>query len=360
MADAGGSPWLGLLVVVPIVNYVFMLLACLAPSIADNQWLPSQSRQTTNGHDGGKQAAIAVGSSLIVGGLMLWASVYVFATYGTTLFLGAPMLMGATAGYVFNRRDPHGYGASAGIGLMAVLFGGGALLLFALEGAICVAMALPLLLPIGAMGGMMGKAIADATRRPPVELVAAILIWPLLAGVESLWMHPKENMVLTTVEIDAPPEVVWQHVVDFPEITEPEPWYFALGIASPRRARIEGRGTGATRYCEFSTGAFVEPITHWDRPQRLAFNVAEQPEPMIELSPYRHVHPPHLNHYLRSTHGEFHLVPLPDGRTLLEGRTWYKFDMFPASYWTLWSDQLIHRIHERVLLHIKRIAEKKT
>ncbi len=203
----------------------------------------------------------------------------------------------------------------------------------------------------------MGKAIADATRRPPVELLGAILLLPLLAGIESTWIHSRENMVLTTVEIDAPPEVVWQHVVDFPDITEPEPWYFAWGIASPRRARIVGRGAGAIRYCEFSTGAFVEPITVWDEPRRLAFNVTEQPDPMVELSPYRNVHPPHLDHYLRSTHGEFHLVPSPDGRTLLEGRTWYKFDMFPQVYWTLWSDYLIHRIHERVLEHVKRISE---
>jgi uncharacterized membrane protein YhaH (DUF805 family) len=357
VADAGGSPWLGLLVVIPIVNYCFMLWACLTPSTGDNKW--SSVRRTPTRQDRASSAALAVGCSLIVGGLMIWSSVYVFKTYGTTLFLGAPMLMGATAGYVFNRGHPRGYVASAGIGLAAVFFGGCALLLFALEGAICVAMALPLLLPVGAMGAVMGKAIADATRRPPIELLGAILVLPLLAGVESRWIHAKERVVLTSVEIDATPEVVWEHVVDFPDITEPEPWYFSLGIASPRRARIVGRGVGAIRYCEFSTGDFVEPITQWDEPRRLAFNVTEQPDPMVELSPYRHVHPPHLDHYLRSTHGEFHLAPLPDGHTLLEGRTWYEFDMFPQAYWTLWSDFLIHRIHERVLVHIKRIAEAK-
>ncbi len=79
---------------------------------------------------------------------------------------------------------------------------------------------------------------------------------------------------------------------------------------------------------------------------------------MTELSPYRNVHPPHLNHYLRSTHGEFRLIELPGGRTRLEGRTWYQFDMFPSWYWTLWSDLLIHKIHERVLMHIKGLAER--
>ena len=89
----------------------------------------------------------------------------------------------------------------------------------------------------------------------------------------------------------------------------------------------------------------------------MAFDVAAQPEPLLELSPYRNVHPPHLDHYLRSTHGEFLLVALPNGGTRLEGRTWYKFDMFPQSYWMLWSDLLIHRIHQRVLTHIKRLSE---
>ena len=36
------------------------------------------------------------------------------------------------------------------------------------------------------------------------------------------------------------------------------------GLAYPMRARIEGSGPGAVRYCEFSTGPFVEPIVTWD------------------------------------------------------------------------------------------------
>jgi hypothetical protein len=89
----------------------------------------------------------------------------------------------------------------------------------------------------------------------------------------------------------------------------------------------------------------------------LAFDVTEQPAPMFELSPYSNIYPPHLRDYLRSSRGEFRLVPLASGRTRLEGRTWYKFEMFPQWYWTIWSDVLIHRIHQRVLLHIKELSE---
>jgi hypothetical protein len=31
--------------------------------------------------------------------------------------------------------------------------------------------------------------------------------------------------------------------------------------------------------------------------------------------------------------------------------------MWPADYWALWSDAIIHRIHRRVLDHVRALAE---
>src|SRR6185436_19561820 len=110
-------------------------------------------------------------------------------------------------------------------------------------------------------------------------------------------------------------------------------WFFRQGIAYPVRARIDGRGVGAVRHCEFSTGAFVEPITAWEEPSRLAFDVTSQPPPMTEWSPYQDLHPPHLDSTIRSRRGEFRLIALPGGRTRLEGRTWYTLSLYPQLYW---------------------------
>jgi phosphoribosylformylglycinamidine (FGAM) synthase-like enzyme len=41
----------------------------------------------------------------------------------------------------------------------------------------------------------------------------------------------------------------------------------------------------------------------------------------------------------------------------LEGTTWYYHNIRPTFYWQLWSDHIIHKIHERVLTHIKTNAE---
>jgi hypothetical protein len=166
--------------------------------------------------------------------------------------------------------------------------------------------------------------------------------------------------VVSSIEVNAPVERVWKHVVAFAELPPPDEALFKLGIAYPIRAEINGCGPGAVRHCVFSTGPFVEPIEVWDEPRLLKFSVTENPEPMQEWTPYRDVHPPHLNGFLVSRQGQFLLTPLPDGRTRLEGTTWYHHSLWPANYWQLWSDFIIHKIHLRVLRHVKQLAETPT
>ncbi len=161
----------------------------------------------------------------------------------------------------------------------------------------------------------------------------------------------------TSIEIEAPPEAVWPNVIGFADLPEPPAWVYRLGIAYPMRARIEGSGVGAVRRCEFSTGAFVEPITAWDPPRRLAFDVTEQPPSMTEWSPYQAVHAPHLEGSMRSRGGEFRLVALPGGRTRLEGTTHYTLAIFPETYWRAYAELVLHGIHGRVLRHIKQLSE---
>src|SRR5450755_3794492 len=107
------------------------------------------------------------------------------------------------------------------------------------------------------------------------------------------------------------------------------------------------------RYCVFSTGAFVEPIQVWDEPRRLKFSVTSNPPPLEEWTPYAYIEAPHLHGFPLSEGGQFLLTPLPNGGTRLEGTTWYHHGLWPAAYWQLWSDAIIHRIHLRVLRHLR-------
>ena len=44
-------------------------------------------------------------------------------------------------------------------------------------------------------------------------------------------------------------------------------------------------------------------------------------------------------------------MPLPAGRTQLEGTTWCEQPLEPAIYWKTWTDWLVPAIHRRVLAH---------
>ena len=167
-----------------------------------------------------------------------------------------------------------------------------------------------------------------------------------------------ERKIVTSIIVHASAEEVWQQVVQFDTLDEPASFIFNAGIAYPTHATIDGSGVGAVRKCYFSTGPFVEPITVWDEPRKLAFDVIEHPAPMHEVSPYP-IQPKHLDGYWESQRGQFILTPQPDGTTLLEGTTWYISKIRPAFYWNLWSDYIVHSIHNRVLEHIKKEAEER-
>lgn len=353
--DAGLSPWLGVGFLVPGLNWLTILGLCLRGSRAP---LPSAQSSTELLPLDLRTAMASVGIGVALTMSMVATSVFVLGDYGWSLFIGTPFVVGMIAGWLTNRNGKRSVFASLATAATAIVLSGATTLLFALEGIICIAMAAAPAMVVALAGALLGRAIANWKLAKDVlglTLLAAAL--PFLAGAESVDSRSPLFEVETTVEIDAPPEVVWHHVVNFTELDPPSPWIQATGVAYPIRAKLIGEGVGAVRHCEFSTGPFVEPITHWEPGVRLAFDVQSQPVPMNEWSPYREVHPPHLDGYLRSKRGEFRFVKLPGNRTRLEGSTWYEIDIAPRAYWSLMSDSIIHRIHLRVLEHVKSEAE---
>ena len=385
-ADIGISPWFGMVVLVPFVNVLGMLVLAALPAGLVAPWSEEQRESDQQRAEQIQRAwrppsttapppklatagpphpvfsaflGLAAGAGFLIGIVLL--SVYVLESYGAVMFFGSPIVTGAVSAYALNATAPRGLGLTLVHAVVTVAVACLAFLLFGIEGAICIAMAIPIMAPLAIAGALVGYAIATQLRRPARSehpgLIGCAVLLPAIALAESRIEPLPTIEVMTPMVIDAPPQRVWQHVIDFPDIEAEPEWLFQLGIASPERARIAGSGVGAIRYCEFTTGTFVEPITVWDAPHRLAFDVTDQPEPMFELTPYRHIHPPHLDGSFRSLRGEFRLIGLADGRTRLEGRTWYQLRIHPLSYWTIWTDRIVHRIHLRVLQHIKELSE---
>jgi len=279
-------------------------------------------------------------------------------TYGIGLFVAVPFCVGYLSAFLHTRRHPNSGVQQYVIALLATFLLGGFLLALAWEGVFCLLMAAPLAIVVAMIGAACGS--RSARIRPsakPAYMTVAILPLILMAEAAAHRAAPLYR-VDSEIVIDAPAETVWRNVVTFSDIAGEPEWYFRAGIAYPIRARINGRGVGATRTCEFTTGTFVEPIEVWNEPHLLRFGVTSNPPPMRELSPYAGIDAPHLHGFLVSQRGQFALESLPGGRTRLTGSTWYQHHLWPAEYWRLWSDAIIHRIHLRVLRHIKTLSER--
>jgi hypothetical protein len=160
-----------------------------------------------------------------------------------------------------------------------------------------------------------------------------------------------------TVVIDAPPERVWNSIVNMGPIEEPPALPFRLGVAYPLRGEIVGEGIGAVRLGEFSTGTAVERITEWAPNRKLGFVVVTDVPGVRELSPYQHVHAPHVVGYFLTTNTSFELRPLPDGRTEIVERTSHELKLDPILYWLPMARWVVHLNNVRVLAHISRQAE---
>jgi uncharacterized membrane protein YhaH (DUF805 family) len=370
LRSAGLPLWLAALFFVPYLNLVFLALLCILPARETaeqdeltagraGKWLSRLIPHSALG-----SAAMAILVTAVFGTAATALAVNVLREYGWGLFIASPFCLGLTAVLMHGYHQPRSLRSCLSVAALSPILLGGFLLLVAIEGLICLLMALPISLPLSLMGGVLGYHIQRRhwnRLEAPAMLGLIVLLAPSMMGMEiALPQTPPLYAVKTSLEINAPPEQVWQQVIAFSEITEPPEWIFRAGIAWPIRAELHGSGPGAVRHCVFSTGAFIEPIEVWDEPRLLKFSVASTPRPMRELTLFTEINAPHLDGFLVSRAGQFRLERLAHGHTRLEGTTWYQHGLWPASYWRLWSDFLIHRIHLRVLRHIQRQAERST
>ncbi len=367
LRDAGLPPWLAVLFFFPFANLLFF--AALA-SLASR---PSQSASATGSPTGTRADAlfaravvqrnavvvsVAAGActALVLGSVVI----FFFKSYGAALFMGTPFLVGAVATLTMHRASPARPRRRAT--LVAALASGSlallVMILFAIDGLVCFVMASPLAVLAITFGWFMAEMIVKTVGLALPETALCVFPFVLIAELAGPVRKSPPAPVVTMIEVDAPSNVVFRNVIEFPDLPPFNELIFKLGVAAPLGATIKGQGVGAVRHCRFTTGAFVEPITVWDAPHKLGFDVRSQPDALRELTLWGGPRPPHLNDYFKSVRGEFELVDLPNRRTQLIGRTYYVLDIAPEPYWRLISDSLVHSIHLRVLKHVKRLSER--
>src|SRR6516164_1147919 len=163
--DAAINEWWAAAAILPPLQPLLVLVLTLLPSREGSSSPPPttadpRARITVEALKG---AGAGMGLTI----LAVAMSTLVFGVYGTGLFVTSPLIIGAVTAYIGNRRSDIGGRATWALVKSAAALGGLALLALALEGLICIVVVAPLWLLISAIGGLIGRAIARATHRPP-------------------------------------------------------------------------------------------------------------------------------------------------------------------------------------------------
>jgi hypothetical protein len=275
--------------------------------------------------------------------------------YSYGLFLYVPVALGISSGLALPRTK--NFGPYVKVAMAALLLGAVTAVFAAAEGLVCLLMASPVLVGASMLGALVAWLIRGQTYRGRAQMSVLILL-PAALFVDIHQGHPPaERRVTTQIVIHASPDRIWPLIHNFDNLPAPDFWLFRNGVAYPLGAKTFGKGVGSERHCLLSTGDMREVVEQWVPNRLLRFRVLETPACMTEVSIYGHIDTPHLHGYYECEEGEFRLTPLPNGDTLLEGTSWYRYHLYPAAYWGIWTDMIVHQVHLRVLNEIKKRAE---
>jgi uncharacterized membrane protein YhaH (DUF805 family) len=366
LSDLETNEWFALFLLVPVLNILFFLLLCLQPA----------ERVENAKSEGSKFFATllptsTLGSAIagaISGGLIATLLGYIavigLGSYGSTLFLAIPIFIGYFAAWIHAYRRPRSAAECSVVSAASILLAAALIVGIAFEGIFCVLMALPLAVPMGILGGFFAYVSqrSKLLQPRPATMMSLLMVLPLLFGAES-WRpaYLPQHVVHSSVEIAAPPEAVWEKILDLPPIEEKPHGVLRLGMAYPIETRTIGSGLQARRETNFSTGISREPLLAWEENKHLAFQVADEPPLMKETSPYGAIQVRHLeDHDFRPGRVDFFLTPLANGGTRLDCWSSYENRMWPGEYWQLWTDEIVRQIQLRVFRQVKRLAEAST
>jgi uncharacterized membrane protein YhaH (DUF805 family) len=354
--NANISEWIAAAAIAPIVQIPVILALCLAPPRVAEDGLPRDIRDVPFTEWRTAAQGLIAGLGLTVASVAV--GVLVFGTYGYGMFVVSPLVIGAVTAWLGNRRRDIGPSETLTLITGATALGGLALVGFALEGIVCIVLAAPLGFIMAWLGGGLGRAIARLGRRTPQQTLPGVAVLPMVFAVEAVIAATTTFDTTETIAVNAPPDRVWNAIVNMDPLDEPPGLPFRLGIAYPLRGEIVGEGVGALRRGEFSTGTAIERITEWVPERKLAFVVVIDIPGMREISPYQHVHAPHVAGYFLTNGTSFELLPLPDDRTEIIERTSHTLKLDPVFYWLPMARYVVHANNERVLAHIKRQSER--
>jgi hypothetical protein len=266
-----------------------------------------------------------------------------------------PFALGCIAVYIAEIRQPQRVRTWIWLPWLSLLAALGGTLVSFLEGIICVVMLLPIGLLLASLGGIVGGVAARYVRSRKAQslTMACILILPFMAGPfekQAFYKWETRN-VENVVDIQAPPEVVWQNIERVRAIRHeelPSSWAHAIGFPDPIEATLSHEGVGGVRNASFAGNVFfLETVDVWEPQKRLGFTIAAETDKIPSTTLDEHVRVG--GEYFDVLRGEYRLEPLATNVTRLHLSSQHRLSTDFNWYAHLWTDAIMSDLQKRIL-----------
>ncbi|RYG67306.1 hypothetical protein EON80_13850 [bacterium] len=212
------------------------------------------------------------------------------------------------------------------------------------EGAVCLFMAFLFLW----LAMWLGNAAGDIFwQKNPFLSVSLVPIFLLLVWTEATFPATQDFSSSTDYHSKASPTALWPYVANYPRNVQPtQGLLFALGMPAPSSCSGEAV-VGGRRDCLLDGGVSVgSVVTEARKGRSLEFVFDRQP---------KH---PEITHHFFLKRGRIDFLPDGKGGTIIRGTSWYRLNIAPVTYFSWWSESVVHSTHWRVFRWMDELARR--
>lgn len=190
-------------------------------------------------------------------------------------------------------------------------------------------------------------------------LCIAILPFLIMPIEEAITTPSESYTVKNEVVINAPPNKIWDNIVEVDNIQENEynsgilNW---LGLPRPVNATVTKKAAGGIRTGTFEGGLqFTEVISKYEDDKHIAFDIS-----IAQTSKTKKVFEEHVlkGNYFSFVNASYTLVPTQDGKIKLQLYSKYILNSKVNFYGRFWADIMIQDFQDRLLKVIAARCEK--
>jgi hypothetical protein len=233
-------------------------------------------------------------------------------------------------------------------------------LIFAIEGWPCLLMILPIFLIAASIGGLIGGYFKLKKKDNNVYLSVLVLLPLLVSPIENyIGAHTSPYRAYTFIDIEAPPEKIWDHVTRVREIRaeQDKGWLtHLLNFPRPVKAELNYEGVGAYREAVFTNGlVFHETVTEYIDNKKMSFAIKALPHeiPLTTMDEHLVVG----GKYFDVLNGTYELEQLNQTTYRLHLSSTFKLTTTFNFYASWWANNIMKDIQNNILQIQKIRAE---